>query len=104
MKSSIQYFYDTLAFSSDSFDVDASKNELAEIWFWLNADKQIHTRIVYNFQDWLGMIGGFTFGLYTVCKFVLKHYLQYNTSIEVMNGLYGENEDEAKKEGGDKEK
>ena len=112
--SKINYFYDVLTFSSDSFDVvhDKDFTMLAEMWFWLNADKAIHARVVYSFQDWLGQIGGFTFGLMGVCKLLLGGYMNFNMHIEVMNVLYGDNKEKDKEaehkggehEGGEKEK
>ena len=51
-------FYDSLVFNSDTFDVPKEHNLIAELYFRVFNDEKEHTRIVFQFMNWLASIGG----------------------------------------------
>ena len=52
-----------------------------------------HTRNVYKLVDLVSEIGGLSNGLFAVISVVLGGYISYNSRIETMLNLYG-NDDE----------
>ena len=70
--------------TQDTYKTSETNNKLATIQFRLDQDKINHTRIVYNFMDWLGDIGGIGEVLRFVFMVIFGNYLAFNSNKEVV--------------------
>jgi hypothetical protein len=79
-----------LKFNSDQVKVGDDYEKLAEMYFRIDVDEQIHTRHVFEFMDFLGSIGGIAEVLTKTAGFMLGGYLAWNSSIETLISLYSD--------------
>ena len=53
--------------------------------FYLDNDEVVHTRNVFNYMDWLGILGGLRNVLHTIfIGVVFKSYSNFNSVIETL--------------------
>jgi len=58
VESVTDYFFDYTFYSNDKIAVDLDHTAIAEYYFRIDVNEIRHTRIVFEFMDWLGSIGG----------------------------------------------
>ena len=94
-------FYDIKTFNSDTMEVGEEINLgimkigqnykfLAEMYFRLDNDEIFHSRVVYQFMDFLGDVGGVVEVLSSTAVFLIGGYLAWHQAIETMISLYSE--------------
>jgi len=61
---------------------------LAEIYFRLEVDMLKHERIVFDYMDWLGALGGVPDIIMMIVGFAIGGYVTFNSTFYTMAGLY----------------
>lgn len=71
----IERFYDTLIYSSDTLTVSENHMEIAMMYFRISTDLVVHKRVVFGFMDWLGALGGIDVILFNMFTFAVGGFL-----------------------------
>jgi len=53
------------------------------MYFRIDINELKHERFVFDYMDWLGVIGGMTEFLTRIATFILGGYLSFNQYIEI---------------------
>ena len=61
---------------------------IAELYFRLDNDQILHTRVVYRFMDWLGDIGGVYEILRNSFTFILGGYAIFHQQVEIISAFH----------------
>jgi hypothetical protein len=83
-----EHFFDVITYNFDTINSPHNHNYLAEIYFRVDVNEIIHSRVVFKFMDWLGSIAGIEKFLLKWITFVFGGYINYNASIEIINQQY----------------
>ena len=85
-------FYELLHWNTDVFDVpkDEPTNKIAEMYFRLNHEKINHSRKVFELYQLLGSVGGASYVLFSIFKYMIGGYCQLNLVVEIMTELYND--------------
>ena len=83
-KAKDEFFFDITFYNSDTISVDLNHAVIAEMYFRIDIDEIRHTRIVFEFMDWLGAIGGVAEILFQISYVFLGSWLSFNSAVEII--------------------
>ena len=81
-------FYDFKYYNHDTYDVSDDEYKLAEIYLRFDIDMIEHSRIVYNFYDYLESIGGLPEILKLIASMLVGTYCYFYATIMNIGSLY----------------
>jgi hypothetical protein len=81
-------FFDYVYYSNDVYEVPDTEVLLTDFYFRLDVNQVVHTRVVFNFMDFVGALGGVPGFLLEVGGYVIGGYSAFYASISTLSVLY----------------
>ena len=63
-------------------------NLLCELYFKMDVDEVIHSRVVYKLMDWLGDLGGVGDVIMLFASILFSGYFEFHSGIETLTHFY----------------
>lgn len=83
-------FFDYFHYGTDIFDSApiGSEDMIAEQYYRLEVDQITHGRVVYNFMDFIGDLGGVPAILLQLAGWLIGSYSAFHASFATLSALY----------------
>jgi hypothetical protein len=83
-------FYDCFEYNTDTWQSAPAGSEqlVAELYFRLEVDQITHSRIVYNFMDFIGDLGGVRDIMLEIAGWLIGSYAAFHSAWATMSALY----------------
>ena len=83
-------FFDVFEYNTDTFTSAPAGSEMlvAEMYFRLEVDQITHSRVVYNFMDFIGDLGGVNDIMLQLAGWVIGSYAAFHASWATVAALY----------------
>jgi hypothetical protein len=87
-KMTTNVFYDYMLYNSDCYFVDESKREIAEMYYRLEVDSVLHSRVVFSSMDFIGSLGGVSDFVLMMAGWVYGGYAAFHSAFITIFVLY----------------